>query len=479
METAPSKGSHSYSVGDLIMCCDPLVWVLESGAYKTRCAYCFQKSRKLSRCSGCQLHRYCNSACQTADWKIEHKEECGLLKKFGTGACLPSEHGPLGETASGNYAVPTDMIAKLANKIKLKTMMNILGMGQKSAKDLLLMLPANPSQSRVEEELQPTVSAMESRNSLILGLTPAEFLAYYGILRYNLLPIYDMLATPIGLAVYPQAPPGRMTPVCWDINVVLHYRGRRLVMHAVQDIPNYTGLGDLRFNDTRQPFNVPRAERRARFEQRYDYPCTCRRCTEEYEAEINSLRCVTEGCTERIPSDSRAQRACSECGAINSDRLTQFHRFLQQQESIARCPQELHSGMLMALCKEMDAAGILQPDAHIRLVCGVEVPEKYYEENRLEEGWQMVQDLIVCARVTALHKRVLEGVNQLSKPEREKLETLAWQVCHFALEYCEEGMDILTLLFGKKSKEAQRCCAVLEDVVVKILPIKLAFRGSE
>ncbi|XP_055352834.1 N-lysine methyltransferase SMYD2-B-like [Paramacrobiotus metropolitanus] len=222
MEKAPSHGSsRSYFIGDMVISCDPLVWVLESSAYKTLCAYCFQESQELRACSGCHLHRYCNPVCQAADWKAEHKLECAMLKKIGTGTRPRPERGPLGESASGNYPVPTDMIAKLANKIKLNTMMDIPGMGRKSTKDLLLMLPENPMQAEVEWKLQPALSAMESRNSLIDELPAAEFLAYYGMLRYNVLPIYDMLAAPIGLAVYPQAPPRRMTPVCWDINVGL------------------------------------------------------------------------------------------------------------------------------------------------------------------------------------------------------------------------------------------------------------------
>ncbi|XP_055349253.1 uncharacterized protein LOC129596099 [Paramacrobiotus metropolitanus] len=242
MDSPTSGARPCYFVGDMVMSCDPLVWVLESSVYRVRCAYCFQASQELRTCSGCQLHRYCNSVCQTADWKVEHKLECALLKTL-TGTRPGTEHWSLRETVSGNYAVPTGMIAKLANKIRLNTMMDIPGIGRKSAKDLLFILPANPSQAEVEDELRPALSAMEARNSLIDGLPATEFLAYYGILRYNILPIYDTFSgagEPIGLGVYPQAPPRHMTPVCWDINVVLNCRGRRLVIHAVENIQEYT-----------------------------------------------------------------------------------------------------------------------------------------------------------------------------------------------------------------------------------------------
>ncbi|XP_055349238.1 uncharacterized protein LOC129596090 [Paramacrobiotus metropolitanus] len=505
IQAMTGSSSRCYTVGDLIMSCEPLVWILESSAYKIRCAYCLQKNQELRTCSGCHLHRYCNPVCQAADWKVEHKFECALLKTIGTGMRLGTERWSLRQTVSGHYAVPTEMIAKLANKIKLNTMMDIPGIGRASAKDLLLMLPENPSQAEVELELQPALSAMEAQNSLVVGLPAAEFLAYYGILRYNILPIYDTFhipTIPIGLAVYPQAPPRWMTPVCWDINVVLNCRGRRLVIHAVEVIQEYTGLADLRYSDmAREPFCLTRTARRDKFEKRFGYPCACRRCTEEYDAEINPLRCVTVGCTNRIPSDSRAQKACSECGAINSDRLKQFRGFIQLHENImSRYSLKLPGGIFMEFCKEIDAAGILQPDAHIRYVYGWELAHKYCLEDRFEEGWQMLQEMVACIRkihlkyavmraiilmsagksaVIGMHRRVLNDLQLVSSPAKEKLETLALQVCHHAFEYYDEAKDILAVLFGKKSKEVLTGHVMFEPVAEKIRVMEQAFRGSK
>ncbi|XP_055353866.1 histone-lysine N-methyltransferase SMYD3-like [Paramacrobiotus metropolitanus] len=134
METKETTDCRSFTAGDVVSCCEPLVWVLDSSAYETRCAYCLQKSQELRTCSGCKLHRYCSVACQSADWKLEHKLECVLLK-----------------TATGR-----DIIAKLANKIKLNVMMDIPGMGRKSAKDLLSMLPVNPAQSEINRTVTPS-----------------------------------------------------------------------------------------------------------------------------------------------------------------------------------------------------------------------------------------------------------------------------------------------------------------------------------
>ncbi|XP_055353860.1 histone-lysine N-methyltransferase SMYD3-like [Paramacrobiotus metropolitanus] len=308
METKETTDCRFFTAGDVVLCCEPLVWVLDSSAYETRCAYCLQKSQELRTCSGCKLHRYCSVACQSADWKLEHKLECVLLK-----------------TATGR-----DIIAKLANKIKLNVMMDIPGMGRKSAKDLLSMLPVNPAQSEINRTVTPSHGMEELK---AIGVPVTELLVYYGLVRYNGVPMHDALChvtAPFGMALYPQAPLPRMTPVCWDVNVVLNFQGRRLLIHAVEDIPQYTGLEDLRYNDALDPFSQTREERRADFEKRYGYPCACRRCTPEYDAEINPLRCVTPGCMNPIPSDSRAHQPCSECGAINSARLAQFSQFIRQ-----------------------------------------------------------------------------------------------------------------------------------------------------
>ncbi|XP_055352836.1 uncharacterized protein LOC129598806 [Paramacrobiotus metropolitanus] len=500
----PSAGRRSFAPGDLIVACDPLVWALERSAYKTRCAFCLEESSELRACSGCQLHRYCNSTCQAADWKVEHKLECAMLKKISSQSHkeLTGILALLPEAGSCLFPIIMDMIAKLVNKIKLNTTTDVPGLGPKSASDLLLLLPANPAHAAAERIMLPTMSFSGAENATVLDLPVMDFLKYFGILHYNFMPICDVLddSACIGLAVYPQASRRQMTPVCLDINVALNCRGRQLVVHAVESIQEYTGLHDLRYTAVQEPFNLTRTERRADFQKYHGYPCTCRKCTEEYDADINPLKCVTMGCTNRIPSDSRARAACSECGALNGDRLAQFRRFMQQLDTIIRHPREHNQARITELCEKMEAAGILQSGAHIRYVYGWKLWEKYLEEGRCEEGCRLMDELVECMRnvypqyeviraillitagtaaVSALDKRVLKGMQPLSEPAKSKLEALAAYMGGRILGYCKEAYDILLVLFGKQSKEVRTSITVLKGVSAQLYRIEQAFHGRK
>ncbi|XP_055352835.1 uncharacterized protein LOC129598805 [Paramacrobiotus metropolitanus] len=482
-------GRRSFTAGDVVMCCEPVVWVLESGAYKTRCAYCLRQSQNLVTCARCNLHRYCSVACQTADLELEHNLECTLLQQATGMETAPT---PPDSSAEYSFDVPQELIAKLANKIKLNQMVDVPGMGQKSVKDLLSILPTNPDQAEIERSLLPKISAGESKHSMLIDLPAADVLTYFGILRYNVLSLFDGLFSPnprIGLALYPHGPHS-MTPVCWDINVVVNYQARRTVMHAVEDIPQYTGPSDLRHTTILKVFCLTRAERRAAFEHHHGYPCTCRRCTPEYDAEINPLRCVMKGCSNRIPSDSRAQQACSDCGAINSDRLQKFREFSEQHEKIRTSyPEKRRAAMVLQLCREIDAAGILQPDAHFRYVCGWELPQKYFDENRYEEGWKMIAEMIVCVRkiypkyavfrarelnlagwsaIDALEKR-MQNIGPVPMSRSAILE-----VCELVKNYCGEAKDILAKLFGTQCYGAQKFLATCGHVYMKAFRIQQA-----
>ncbi|XP_055349286.1 uncharacterized protein LOC129596120 [Paramacrobiotus metropolitanus] len=197
-ESLQASASRSFKAGDRVMCCEPVVWALESSYYKTRCAYCLRESRELRTCSGCKFHRYCSVVCQSADWKLEHKLECALLK---------TEIGGNMETACRPPDPARVLSIKLANKIKLNTMTEIPGAGRKSVKVLLLMLPVSPEQSELERLMTSELSAGKPPNSMPIGVPVKEFLTYYGILLHNAMRIFDALywpRVPIGLALYPQ-----------------------------------------------------------------------------------------------------------------------------------------------------------------------------------------------------------------------------------------------------------------------------------
>ncbi|XP_055344236.1 uncharacterized protein LOC129592269 [Paramacrobiotus metropolitanus] len=505
-EVVPTSGSRCLLAGELLMSCDPMVWILERSAYKTHCAYCWQESMDLRTCSGCQV----------ADWKGEHKLECALLKENDS---VDLDHllDELKAEPAGSRPSDTDLesrrgripvlslvlglTTKLTNKIKKNTMIDIPGMGSKSVKDLVLMMSENPLQPNMDRLMRKNLST----GAVDIGTM--GYMNYCGLITYNGVAIYDYDALTlrpcarIGLALYPQAPLGRMTPVCWDINVVLNRRGRQLLIHAVEDIPHFTGLRDLRYNHLEESFRMTRAERQAKLEKLRRHRCSCSKCTEAYDADINPLKCVTVGCINGIPSDSRALEACSECGAVNGERLAQFRRYMDQYDTISsRCPEEYHLAMIMHLYKEMDAAGILQPNAHFRYVCGWEVAQGFYDNNRFEDGWKMMQGFAACARkvcpkyadfraallisvsqftAEALEKHVLNGSCKVSGPLKPVLETLAAEVYTQILDYTCEAKNVFAMLFDKQSKEFQMSDSALKQVASSVCRIEQAFRDRK
>ncbi|XP_055352838.1 uncharacterized protein LOC129598807 [Paramacrobiotus metropolitanus] len=498
-ETVQTVGSRSFKAGDVVLCCEPLVWALERSAYKTRCVFCLQRSQDLRSCSGCKLHRYCSKVCQTADWKMEHKLECALLKT-ATGGSMEATGGPSGSSMQYFLKTPRELIVKLANKLKLNPMSDIPGIGRKSARELWHMLPSHPRLGLVETTME--IAANPNR-PMDIALT--DVVEYYSNVDHNAVPILDTVndPAPIGIAVYPLASPRLMTPVCWDKNVLCSFRGRRLIIHAMEDIPNYTGLKDLRYNNMPEPYHLTRAERRVLFENLHGYPCNCRKCTPEYEADINPLKCITVGCANRIPSDIRALQPCIECGALNKERLKEYRHFMAQYEAIkARFPEGFCSAMhlLVDLCKKLDAVGIVQPGAHLRYMCGWELPQILYKENRFEEGWKMTQELIVFMRdvypkydyframrlslagvssAACLKQLVEEQIGRLSAKNRQKLKSMSDQACAVISDYCREASDILRRLYGENSKETIKDNSMIALAHAIVRDIEKAFRDRK
>ncbi|XP_055349243.1 uncharacterized protein LOC129596094 [Paramacrobiotus metropolitanus] len=479
--TAPNPDCRSFAAGDLVLSCDPFVWALESSAYKTRCAYCLQDSQELRLCSGCKLHRYCSFACQAADWKLEHKLECGMLKDLRTELDMETAPAPV---VNHNYPIPVVLVPKMINKISCSTMVDVPGKGRHSAQEFVeKILPQDPLRLEKERQFQPMSSP-----ALKPEVGPAEMdtLPYEKAVVDNARPMFHTISSnaPIGFAVYPVTPRHHMTPVCWDVNVVINFRGRRMFIHATEDIPVYTGLKDLRFSGIRQQYFLTRDRRRAFFEKMHGFPCTCRKCTEEYDAEINPLKCVTAGCSNRIPSDERALDPCTACGAVNGKRLKEFRRFVQRHQAMP--PNSPTDPRTLALCQQLDAAGILQPDAHFRLVCGWELPRKYFNEDRFEEGWKMMQEMIQCvlaiypqyeeyravlltlaatSATFALEKHVLDGIEKLSVSEKKRRATLSTAGFGVICDYCLKAINIMIVIYGEASHEVKTAVDLCEHIM--------------
>ena len=73
--------SKSYSSGDVIVKCYPLVHTVKYEFRGQCCDYCLKFCSQLKRCAKCLKLNYCNTECQRKDW-IYHKHECQVLSKY-------------------------------------------------------------------------------------------------------------------------------------------------------------------------------------------------------------------------------------------------------------------------------------------------------------------------------------------------------------------------------------------------------------
>ena len=46
---------------------------------ETECSFCQKKSENLKRCMGCKNVFYCSTYCQGRHWRVEHKNQCGII----------------------------------------------------------------------------------------------------------------------------------------------------------------------------------------------------------------------------------------------------------------------------------------------------------------------------------------------------------------------------------------------------------------
>ncbi|XP_055352550.1 uncharacterized protein LOC129598595 [Paramacrobiotus metropolitanus] len=457
---------RSFSAGDVILTCEPWVWAFDRAAYKDYCANCFLEKEGLQTCSRCQLHRYCSKACQVSDWKREHKLECAILREVGGRMAIKRLKDQPAGPFQFCFSATDDLVAKIANKIRLNLTMDLGHRGTLSAADIFALLPLNPSAGGGVESTDESATTLSS-----------DLLTYHYTGGYNAVPIYDFRDDrqyPFAVAIYPQAPIRAMTPVCWDVNVTLNFRGRRLIIVATQDIPNYTGLHDLRHNRMmRDAFSRPLLERRDVFKALHGRLCTCRKCTKEFDAAINPLKCVTPECQEPIPSDRRALAPCPQCGAVNGVQLVKLRRFTDQCDTLWRSGLDEIFRMfeIEKNFKEVKAETFLHPDAHIRYVYSLNRYQDYFDEGRYEEGWKMVQEMVNCLRTIhpkyevafavkaasigiAVLTVIKEKVLNTPPKQRKRLRSVATAIYPVARSYCKEAEDLHNHVFGPDSAGA-------------------------
>ncbi|XP_055349923.1 uncharacterized protein LOC129596618 [Paramacrobiotus metropolitanus] len=275
---------------------------------------------------------------------------------------------------------------------------------------LTILLPYDANYDQYRIEMQPSSPTL---HNIMTSLgSPANRAAVTSQFTDNL-PLYRRVlfhayglneggAPPYGAALFPAAPHRAMTPVCWNANVILNFdrAERRLHVRAIEPIANFTAWTNLRYDYWSGNFLMgSRTKRLQLFRLLHFRHCRCGQCSDEKEGEMNALRCSTQGCSQRIPSDQRASQPCPQCGAVVADRLALLREFMERhQELESEVPTGKATDDEVRLLKELDAACILQPDAHFRLVCGWRVAGRYAEEGRCAEAWALLQDFAVCAR---------------------------------------------------------------------------------
>ncbi len=63
MPSIHSKALKSYSIGDIIIRCEPMVQVLNIELKGIRCDYCLESNDGLKKCANCHKMFYCNQKC--------------------------------------------------------------------------------------------------------------------------------------------------------------------------------------------------------------------------------------------------------------------------------------------------------------------------------------------------------------------------------------------------------------------------------
>ncbi|XP_055334005.1 uncharacterized protein LOC129585376 [Paramacrobiotus metropolitanus] len=284
-----------------------------------------------------------------------------------------------------------------------------------------------------------------------------------------------------------------METVCSDHNVIVMFRGRQVRLQASDDIPDFTGVLQTRLRSSRSlccTMFYPLKQRQYLFGEEYGRECNCRKCTEEFDADINPLKCVTDGCTERIPSDERALLPCSQCGVVSAGNLHKFKKFMAKNQALLQTCVPTEDNMnyqsmeinKMTIFKELESLNVLQPDAHLRYACGRCVAEYYQDSQRYEEACKLFQELIVCLRKVYpkynveraeylwnaaycsrkwLHWSFEQGTHT-TREEKLRVIPLIAQAVSAGVDYVKEALMIYAKICGRESKVTHEMARRLE-----------------
>ncbi|OWF49924.1 histone-lysine N-methyltransferase SMYD3-like [Mizuhopecten yessoensis] len=325
--------------GDILLQSEPFVYVLSHKERGRRCDSCFESGEDLKRCTVCKVVRYCNSACQKADW-TSHRGECPCLKRV-----FPD--------------VPLDSV-RLMLKLILKQKAGDNGesvkkdIGWRKFSDFL----SHSSKIKSDQQRVEQLSRIVFTLGKLLGdsnLPPAnELLEIFGKMVINSFTVCDGEMQSIGVAIY--LSPSLLDHSC-EPNAVVTFQGTRLTVRATKDIQE-PSPANISISYLDQLATI--AERQKQLQEQYYFSCQCNRCQDNgLDGEMLSVRCQSGCCRgyhQRQEDDSFGN--CNDCSYQgNKIRKEEVDRFcVACQESLRKIKEDSKNDPLkvLQLCKQCE-----------------------------------------------------------------------------------------------------------------------------
>ncbi|TVY18552.1 SET domain and MYND-type zinc finger protein 6 [Lachnellula arida] len=293
--------SKDLSAGSpIIKISSPFLIVVEKDALEKVCSYCLiesgPSSSSLKKCTGCKVVRYCTPACQKADWKVIHKNECSLLQR------LPG--------------IPPTPVRALYQAL-LRYVRPAFELDERSAGLEHHVGDLKRDRKRWDEIV------LQAKGALEFSKTPADKMDMVTrllcIMATNAFRATLPDDTPIGLCYEPTLALANHSCVP---NAFIMFDGRGVSLMALDPIR----AGEQIFISY-VDFTQSRDQRRAELKQRYFFDCECEKCKHDYTP----------------------YRVCKESTAISSEKLALLYDYKtllsqadEREQEIQAMQQELH-----------------------------------------------------------------------------------------------------------------------------------------